>query len=200
MQQRSAYPFGTAIKLDKFNVPEYQFFTDFVLKHFNWAVIANKLKWYGIERIQVSFIKRSLVGEEKWNRFYLCWHCIRTYIPVPNRSVNICTCMVIVLNLNNNIPLQDQSDYTSVLAALDVLEANGYELSFLHTCKNRYQSSLMQICISKHLKSFFNFFFFQIMIFWIFTIILNMFFSCFLLNKFWNIYNHIKHGFFMFKN
>lgn len=130
MQQRSAYPFGTAIKLDKFNVPEYQFFTDFVLKHFNWAVIANKLKWYGIERIQVSFIKRSLVGEEKWNRFYLCWHCIRTYFPVPNRSVNICTCMVIGLNLNNNIPLQDQSDYTSVLAALDVLEANGYELVF----------------------------------------------------------------------
>lgn len=49
---------------------------------------------------------------------------------VPNRSVNICTCMVIGLNLNNNIPLQDQSDYTSVLAALDVLEANGYELVF----------------------------------------------------------------------
>eukprot|EP00105_Crassostrea_gigas_P044376 XP_019928524.1 PREDICTED: uncharacterized protein LOC105342501 [Crassostrea gigas] len=71
MQQRSAYPFGTAIKLDKFNVPENQFFTDFVLKHFNWAVIANKLKWYGIERIQ------------------------------------------------------DKSDYTSVLAALDVLETNG---------------------------------------------------------------------------
>lgn len=39
--------------------------------------------------------------------------------------------MVIGLNLNNNIPLQDQSDYTSVLAALDVLEANGYELGFL---------------------------------------------------------------------
>lgn len=39
--------------------------------------------------------------------------------------------MVIGLNLNNNIPLQDKSDYTSVLAALDVLEANGYELSFL---------------------------------------------------------------------
>ncbi|XP_056006903.1 uncharacterized protein LOC125648675 [Ostrea edulis] len=52
IQQRSAYPFGTAIKLDKFNVPAYQFFTDFVLRHFNWAVIANKLKWYGIERIQ----------------------------------------------------------------------------------------------------------------------------------------------------
>lgn len=160
MQQRSAYPFGTAIKLDKFNVPEYQFFTDFVLKHFNWAVIANKLKWYGIERIQVSFIKRSLVGEEKWNRFYLCWHCIRTYFPVPNRSVNICTCMVIGLNLNNNIPLQDQSDYTSVLAALDVLEANGYELGFLHTCKNRYQFSFMQICVSKYFESFLNLFFF----------------------------------------
>lgn len=40
--------------------------------------------------------------------------------------------MVIVLNLNNNIPLQDQSDYTSVLAALDVLEANGYELVFFY--------------------------------------------------------------------
>nr|XP_022309525.1 uncharacterized protein LOC111115173 [Crassostrea virginica] len=26
-QQKSAYPFGTAIKLDKFNVPKYQFFT-----------------------------------------------------------------------------------------------------------------------------------------------------------------------------
>lgn len=38
--------------------------------------------------------------------------------------------MVIGLNLNNNIPLQDKSDYTSVLAALDVLEANGYELFF----------------------------------------------------------------------
>lgn len=68
--------------------------------------------------------------------------------------------MVIVLNLNNNIPLQDQSDYTSVLAALDVLEANGYELSFLHTCKNMYQSSLMQICVSKYFESFLNLLFF----------------------------------------
>lgn len=68
--------------------------------------------------------------------------------------------MVIGLNLNNNIPLQDQSDYTSVLAALDVLEANGYELGFLHTCKNRYQLSLMQICVSKYFESFLNLFFF----------------------------------------
>lgn len=180
MQQRSAYPFGTAIKLDKFNVPEYQFFTDFVLKHFNWAVIANKLKWYGIERIQVSFIKRSLVGEEKWNRFYLCWHCIRTYFPVPNRSVNICTCMVIVLNLNNNIPLQDKSDYTSVLAALDVLEANGYELGFF-----TYMWKQVSIKFYANL---------HIEIFWIFLQFV------FLFNQFWNIYNHIKHGFFMFKN
>lgn len=79
---------------------------------------------------------------------------------MPNRSVNICTCMVIGLNLNNNIPLQDKSDYTSVLAALDVLEANGYELFFLHTCENRYQLSFMQICVSKYFESFLNLFFF----------------------------------------
>ncbi|XP_062569988.1 uncharacterized protein LOC134232027 [Saccostrea cucullata] len=73
IQHKGSFPFGTAIKLDKFNVPEYQFFTDFVLRHFNWAVIANKLKWYGIERIQ------------------------------------------------------DKSDYSLSLAALDVLEAHGVE-------------------------------------------------------------------------
>lgn len=31
----------------------YQPYTDFVLKNFEWAVIANKLKWNGIEHRKV---------------------------------------------------------------------------------------------------------------------------------------------------
>lgn len=54
MQQKSSFPFGTAVHADHFGNPSYQAYTDFVLKNFEWAVIANKLKWKGVEHIRVS--------------------------------------------------------------------------------------------------------------------------------------------------
>lgn len=52
MQQNSAFPFGTAVHADHLGNPSYQVYTDFVLKNFEWAVIANKLKWKGVEHIR----------------------------------------------------------------------------------------------------------------------------------------------------
>lgn len=56
MQQNSAFPFGTAVYADHLGNPSYQVYTDFVLKNFEWAVIANKLKWKGVEHIRVRQI------------------------------------------------------------------------------------------------------------------------------------------------
>lgn len=56
MQQKSSFPFGTAVHADHLGNPSYQAYTDFVLKNFEWAVIANKLKWKGVEHIRVSKI------------------------------------------------------------------------------------------------------------------------------------------------
>ncbi|XP_056008704.1 uncharacterized protein LOC125664271 [Ostrea edulis] len=49
IQQKSAFPFGTAVHADHLGNSAYQPYTDFVLQNFEWAVIANKLKWTGIE-------------------------------------------------------------------------------------------------------------------------------------------------------
>ncbi|XP_061166383.1 uncharacterized protein LOC133175304 [Saccostrea echinata] len=49
IQQKSAFPFGTAVHADKLGNPVYQKYTDFVVKNFEWGVIANMLKWKAVE-------------------------------------------------------------------------------------------------------------------------------------------------------
>ncbi|XP_062583059.1 uncharacterized protein LOC134244820 [Saccostrea cucullata] len=50
VQQRHAFPFGAAVKASFLVDDAHQVYQDFVFNNFNWAVLANALKWNHVER------------------------------------------------------------------------------------------------------------------------------------------------------
>ena len=57
-QTKKSFPFGTAVNAGKYNRDAgHGKYRAFIHNHFNWAVPENALKWYSIERNQVTCVE-----------------------------------------------------------------------------------------------------------------------------------------------